>query len=78
MALYHYPQREEHRRQHMLVAVQIAGWFNRIQREPEGFCLGDVRFLERWLNEHIDTEDRDLADYIRKTEARTLYQAASV
>ena len=77
MALYRYPGRDEHRRQHMLVAVQIAGWFSRIQREPEGFCLADVQFLERWLNEHIDTEDRDLADYIRNAEAQTLYRVAA-
>ena len=61
----------------MMVAVQIAGWFGRIQREPDGFCLEDVRFLERWLNDHIDQDDRDLADFIRSVETRTLYQAVT-
>ena len=77
MAVYRYPRRDEHRHQHMLVAVQIASWFSRIQREPEGFCLGDVEFLERWLNDHIDTDDRDLADYIRNAEARSFYRMAA-
>ena len=78
MALYHYPQRDQHRRQHMLVAAQIARWFYRIQQGVSGFCLEDVQFLEWWLNNHIVHDDRALADFIRQCEAETLYQARAV
>ena len=62
-----YPEFERHADQHaLLMRILLDWWRGFISRGAYDLSRDDREFLIEWFEEHIDTEDRWLADHLRQ------------
>ena len=58
-----YPELAAHQKMHRDLLVQVQEMEMRIDIEDESTSLDLSRFLARWLSQHIQTADRQFADF---------------
>ena len=67
MEMTAYPDLERHSNQHaLLTRILLDWWRGFISRGDYDLSRDDREFLVEWFQDHIDTEDRWLADHLRQ------------
>ncbi len=64
MLKYSYPQIDEHRQAHSELIEGAKELQRRVLKSGKSMAEDDVVYLERWLTEHIFTDDRRLGDFL--------------
>lgn len=64
MLKHGYEDFEEHRRVHQELVKSVRGFQTRFTRGHKSMLEEDIEYLERWLTEHILTDDMRLGAYL--------------
>jgi len=65
MVAHGYPQLEEHRAEHQVLARQVSEFGRRLQAGETTMTIELMHFLAGWLESHIRGSDRRLAEWLR-------------
>jgi hemerythrin len=64
-ALYGYPGTEGHRQEHFIFTKKIAEFGVDFSRNRSGLSMEILNYLKNWLSNHILTEDRKFAPFLK-------------
>ena len=56
--LYHYPDAEAHKQEHVNLIREVGSFYERFQRNEVALSVSLLQFLESWLKNHIQVTDK--------------------
>ncbi len=65
MAEHGFPGREDHLKEHALLLRDGNALLDELRNDRISFSIDTLKFLERWLFQHMKRSDREVADWIR-------------